>query len=74
MAPTISTTFQISFSLLLIMSSFAVEARELTGVYGGGPWQSAHATFYGGNDASGTMGIPNFNLLFKTFYSKILSY
>ncbi|KAK8611087.1 hypothetical protein V6N13_131151 [Hibiscus sabdariffa] len=39
--------------LLLIFQ--AVEAR-LPGVYSGGAWQSAHATFYGGSDASGTMG------------------
>ncbi|KAI9072779.1 hypothetical protein K1719_045271 [Acacia pycnantha] len=48
MASLVFTAFLISFAL-------TVEAR-IPGVYTGGPWQSAHATFYGGADASGTMG------------------
>lgn len=41
--------------ITLLLRSLA-QART-PGVYSSGSWQSAHATFYGGADASGTMGI-----------------
>ncbi len=39
-----------------LLSLFAMANAKFPGVYTGGSWQSAHATFYGGSDASGTMG------------------
>jgi len=41
--------------LLLALLSLSSSARG----YGVGRWISAHATFYGGADASGTMGAYN---------------
>ena len=43
-----------SNALLLFFSALCILARQAAGDYGS--WQTAHATFYGGGDASGTMG------------------
>lgn len=48
------------FSLIISLFLLTVEAR-IPGVYSGGSWQTAHATFYGGSDASGTMGMSPFS-------------
>ncbi|XP_047307003.1 expansin-A9-like [Impatiens glandulifera] len=40
---------------VLFLLAVSVDAHKF-GVYTGSSWQSAHATFYGGSDASGTMG------------------
>ncbi|XP_054785087.1 expansin-A3-like isoform X2 [Prosopis cineraria] len=42
--------------ILSLASLLLPTSARIPGVYSGGPWQSAHATFYGGSDASGTMG------------------
>jgi hypothetical protein len=47
----------IALTSLLAFSIFASVEARIPGVYTGGPWQNAHATFYGGSDASGTMGV-----------------
>ncbi|KAK8570626.1 hypothetical protein V6N13_103030 [Hibiscus sabdariffa] len=52
-APTFPLPLLCFVSLLPL---FALVNARIPGVYSGGSWETAHATFYGGSDASGTMG------------------
>jgi hypothetical protein len=44
-------------SLTMSLTMWIMVDARIPGVYNGGSWQTAHATFYGGSDASGTMGM-----------------
>jgi hypothetical protein len=59
-------------ALALLLFIIQLHLHGTTADYGG--WESAHATFYGGGDASGTMGkslfmhiVYNQTLLFQSF-------
>lgn len=58
MVKTVAHFSMTTLSILILSVLLLIHSVESVNKYhgAGGGWQSAHATFYGGGDASGTMG------------------
>jgi len=56
--------FSMALLTLIALLFVDINIQGVTADYGG--WQGGHATFYGGGDASGTMG--EFSLSFPYFF------